>query len=596
MKPHLRSGPAKISYVPDEDAKANDGLIAAGDELGMHGPTPVLDDNGKPREAKLTPQDKKVLSEEIAVPELAGYRSLWDQSIARGLTPEKLAAILQASKRGDHRPYLELAEEMEERDLHYLAVLSTRKRQLARLKPSIDEDHAKARGVDKKVIEAVKELVEAPEFRLLLEGMTDSFGKGYAAVEIMWTSVDGRWKPAAYLWRDPKYFTFDYVSRSELRLAELTTLDGLALPPAKFVVHMPAIKAGVPIRAGFAWLAAWAWLFKQYTLKDWVSFLDIYGMPLRLGKYHPSATPDERRKLLQAVSRIAVDAAAIIPESMAIEFLEAKGNSDKPFEALGSYLDKQISKAILGQTMTTDGHAGGLAQAKIHNEVRIDILEDDAEKLEFTLDRDLISWFVKLNFGDQAPRPRVKFPVAEPQDIAVKSTAIAQLIPMGLKVSQAAVRDIVGLPAPEDGEEILTPPAAATPEEPAPDPTTRSDVRAAATNSFMHRPAGGICPCGCGRRISYNAEGVSAPSDPDVIDRIGEDEADDWEAQLGPIVAPILKAAAESASFEEFLAKLDALTNSLDLDPLTGRLAIAAMKARGFGRGAGPDGRLGAEA
>ncbi len=585
MKPHFRSAPATASFAPDEDAKVNEGLIAAADEIGMHGPTPVVDENGKVRDANLTPEDKKLLSREVAPPELAGYRAFWDQSVARGLTPERLAGILMASKRGDHRLFLELAEEMEERDLHYLAVLSTRKRQVSRLKASIDENHARAKGVDKKVVDAVKQLVEAPEFKQLLKGLMDAYGKGYAAVEIMWAEAEGLWKPAAYLWRDPKYFTFDYVSRTELRLAELTTLDGFALPRAKFIVHTPSIKAGVPIRSGFAWLAAWAWLFKQYTLKDWVSFLDIYGMPLRVGKYHPSATPEERRKLLQAVSRIAVDAAAIIPESMAIEFLEAKGYADKPFENLGAYLDKQISKAILGQTMTTDGHPGGLAQAKIHNEVRIDILEDDAEELALTVNRDLIAWFVKLNFGDGALAPTVTFPVAEPQDIAVKSTAIAQLVPIGLKVSQAAVRDIVGLPEPEEGEDLLTPPAAARPEEVGPDPTTRSDVRAAATNSFSaHRFE--TCSCGCGaQRLAYNNQRAPGPPghDAPIVEsqELVDEALSDWSQITDPLLSRLLGLADGAKDLDEVLRRITAAR--LDVGPLIERLAKATAISRGLG-------------
>ena len=31
------------------------------------------------------------------------------------------------------------------------------------------------------------------------------------------------------------------------------------------------------------------YLLKNYHLKDWVSFAEIYGLPLRLGKYAPGA-------------------------------------------------------------------------------------------------------------------------------------------------------------------------------------------------------------------------------------------------------------------------------------------------------------------
>jgi len=555
-------------------------------EAGMHGPSPLLEDGQIP-DRELSIPEKQELSEELARPELIGVRSFWDQSVASGLSPERLAAILQNTKRGDLRAFLELAEEMEERDLHYLSVLSTRKRQVARLQASIEAD--KARGVDKRVAEAVRDLVEAPAFRGLMKSMMDAFGKGYSVTEIMWAQEDGLLKPVAYVWRDPKYFTFDYVSRTETRLAEFGTIDGAPLPPAKFVVHKPEIKSGIPIRGGYAWLCAWSWLFKQFSLKDWMTFLDVYGMPLRLGKYHAGASAEDKRKLLQAVSRIAVDAAAIIPETMMIEFLEAKGYADKPFAAFAEYLDKQMSKAILGQTMTTDGQAGGLAQAKVHDEVRIDILEDDADEAAITVNRDVIRWFVQINYGASAKAPWVKFPVAEPQDIKTKSDAIAKLVGVGLEVSQAEVRGIVGLREPIEGEKLLRPPAAPQAE---PDGDEDEDESGEADPVASNRARAHRCSCGCGRplRLAHNA--AATATQPDVVDEIGEDEAADWEAQLGPFVEQIEAELEAAASFEDFEARLDRLAGRMNLDPLLKRLMVSAMKARGFGQSSGPGGRL----
>ena len=73
------------------------------------------------------------LTQEVAAPRLTGVRQVWHQSVASGLTPGRLASLLQAAAEGDARDYLTLAEEMEERDLHYASVLGTRKLALAGL-------------------------------------------------------------------------------------------------------------------------------------------------------------------------------------------------------------------------------------------------------------------------------------------------------------------------------------------------------------------------------------------------------------------------------------------------------------------------------
>src|SRR6201987_876277 len=80
------------------------------------------------------PVDTARLREEQAGPTLAGVRNIYSvMHPSVGLTPEKLAAILRQAEFGDPFLYLELAEEIEEKDLHYLSVLDTRKQTLAQL-------------------------------------------------------------------------------------------------------------------------------------------------------------------------------------------------------------------------------------------------------------------------------------------------------------------------------------------------------------------------------------------------------------------------------------------------------------------------------
>lgn len=541
-------------------------MIAEESQTGMHGPSPVLGPDGQAARKYLAWQSRPELREEIARPELIGVRTFWDQSVASGLTPERMAAVLKNAIRGDHRPYLELAEEMEERDQHYFSVLGTRKRALSRIKAEVEP--ASEQPDDKKVADAVRDLLREPKFRHMLRELTDAFGKGYSAIEIVWGEKDGMFWPVAYLRRDPKYFTFDFISRTELRQQVLATIDGDPLPPAKFIVHTPLLKSGVPIRGGFARIAAWAWMFKAYTVKDWMAFLDVFGMPIRVGKYHPAATPEERRKLLTAVASIATDAAAIIPESMAIEFIEAKGYADKPFENLGRYMDEQMSKAVLGQTLTVEA-GGSLAQAKVHDKVRIDILEDDADQLASTINRDLVSWFVGFNFGADVKAPYAAFPVSEPEDIAAMTDALAALVPLGLKVSMSEVRDRIGFGEPDADEELLVAQVGAKPAKPQTD--------GALDKGWMRRS-----PATTG--LALNASGANPM---DEVEAIGETAADDWEAQLSPIVEKILLAAERSTSFEDFSARLAAMAGEIEADPMAKRLATATLKARALGMLAG---------
>src|ERR1700722_14208347 len=78
--------------------------------------------------------DIGLLRAEQAAPTMAGVRNIYSvMHPSMGLTPERLSRILHEAEIGDPYLYLELAQEIEEKDLHYLAVIGTRKNAVAQL-------------------------------------------------------------------------------------------------------------------------------------------------------------------------------------------------------------------------------------------------------------------------------------------------------------------------------------------------------------------------------------------------------------------------------------------------------------------------------
>ncbi len=274
-----------------------------------------------------------------------------------------------------------------------------------------------------------------------------------AAVEVMW---GGDFTPVEYKWRDPRYFAFARDDAYTLHIRGEDNQAGDTLPPYKFITHIPKLKAGVPIRGGLARMAALSYMCKTYALTDWMAFCEVFGMPIRVGKYGNGATDKDKAVLKRAVANIGTDAAAIIPESMQVEFVtaaNAKGG-ESLFESLADWLDRQISKAVLGQTMTADD-GSSQAQAKVHNEVRLDLLKADAKQLAATINEQLIKPFVDFNFGVQESYPRFVLYVPEPEDIAGLVDGVSKLVPLGLKVSQSFLRDKLGIPDPQADDELL---------------------------------------------------------------------------------------------------------------------------------------------
>ncbi len=118
-----------------------------------------------------------------------------------------------------------------------------------------------------------------------------------------------------------------------------------------------------------------------------------------------------------------------------------------------------MSKAIVGQTMSADDGAS-LAQAKVHNEVRLDLLEADAKAESNTLNRQFVRPFCDLNFAPGRPYPRLVIDVPQPENLELLIKAVSAFVPLGLRIEQSVIRDKFGLPEPGKDAEILGKPAA----------------------------------------------------------------------------------------------------------------------------------------
>jgi phage gp29-like protein len=498
------------------------------------------------------PIKKQILTEELAEAEMTGVRSVWSHgTVASYLSPSRLADVLERAAQGDHHDFLTLAEEMEERDLHYGGVLGTRKRALSGIEPEVEAASEDNRDVE--IAQAVREqITDRPDFGDLVDDFLDALGKGYSAVEMLWETSARQWSIKDFAWRDPRFFNLS--QRNGCDLLQITDANPMGEPlvPHRFIVHKPRLKAGLPIRGALARMAAVAYLCKGVALGDWMTFAELFGMPVRIGKYGNNATPGEKATLRAAVASLGSDAAAIMPESMKIEFIETtKGSGGTGlYETLCNFLDKQVSKGVVGQTMTSDD-GSSQSQANVHNEVRKDILAADIRQLQNTLNQQLVKPFVDFNYGPQKAYPRITFPLFEPEDIDALVNALDKLVPQGLKVSQKVVLDKLGLPEPQKGEELLQ---AAAPQ-----------VALVASDVALNRE----------QRVG------------DELDELAAAGFADWQPQLQPILDPLQRLADESETPEAFIQGLAGLLDEVDDTELVKSLAVGFFKARGLGDGQG---------
>jgi phage gp29-like protein len=146
---------------------------------------------------------------------------------------------------------------------------------------------------------------------------------------------------------------------------------------------------------------------------------------------------------------------------MTIEFIESKnvGAGSDLYKERADWLDQQVSKAVLGQTATTDAIAGGHAVGKEHRQVQEDIERADARRCPRSQPRP----------GAAVGRPRVwaaeeisAICIGRPEekDIAGIVDATTKLVPLGFRAKTSEFYALLGLSEPKAKDEVL---AAAVP-------------------------------------------------------------------------------------------------------------------------------------
>ncbi|GEC88604.1 MULTISPECIES: DUF935 domain-containing protein [Brevibacillus] len=467
-----------------------------------------------------------------------------------GLTPEKLARILRQADEGDIALQMEAFAEMEEKDLKLGSLLQTRKNAVLGLNwevmPADESEEAKRRA------ELVKKAMEFEGLEDTLLDLLDAIGKGFSVCEIEWNYDQGMVLPKRIPWVDTRRFTFDLEGNMRLITDENPT--GMLLPTNKFMIHRYKARSGSMVRAGIIRSCAWMYMFKNYSIKDWMTFLEVFGMPIRVGKYEPG-TPDHDRAVLErAVQAIGSDAAAVISKNTMIEFIQTAQKSADPFKDMVALANSEMAQAVLGQTLSSDvGSSGSRALGQTHGEVRQDLLEADCKGLAETFRRYLFKPLIFFNFGDSHLLPWLKFHYEPPEDMLAAADLYKKVQDMGVALPANHVYEKFGIPQPKDGEAVLTAPKQ--------NPVT--------TLSFSERDS--IKPP---RTNPAQAN----------VDRFVQDAVQAAGDPVGQMIETIKQVIAKSSSFQEAKQQLEELIEKMEFDPLQETLQQSIFAASLFGR------------
>ncbi|MCU8007731.1 DUF935 domain-containing protein [Shewanella sp. SM87] len=413
----------------------------------------ILDASGRPfkqREAKALQTDDV---------RLIGLQRTFSQHPSSGLTPASAANILQAAEQGDLIAQCELAEDIEEKDGHLYAELDKRKRALI----GVDYYLIPPRNPtpqEKADTEYLQEMLEEGNWiKTLIKSMSDAILKGFSMHELAWTRELGEWFIEVPEYRDPSWFMTHPERRNELRLRD-ATVNGADLWPFGWIKHIHPAKSGYVSRSGLVRQLIWPFIFKNYSVRDLAEFLEIYGLPLRIGQYPAGANDEEKRALLNAVMSIGHNAGGIMPKGMVMDFESAATGQADPFDLMISWAEKTMSKVILGGTLTSqaDGKSSTNALGNVHNEVRQELRDADLSLIAETLTRDLVAPLYALNcksYQSHRRHPRLVFDTTEAEDLRALAYPLRAFVSMGMQIPQNWLHEKTRIPKPANGEAVL---------------------------------------------------------------------------------------------------------------------------------------------
>lgn len=348
---------------------------------------------------------------------------------------------------------LKLYDEID-RDAHAGSVLQTRYLSVAGEKWEVDPGDDSPRG--KEIAEFITNALTNCNLLQAVQELMQAILYGYYVGEVIWKEMDKAILPAKILVKHPRRFGF--TAERDLRL--LTRKDpkeGEAVPDRKFLV-LTFGASDNPYGKGLGQRLWWPVWFKKHGIKFWLIFLDKFGMPTVVGKYPSGAKEEEKKTLMEAAKAIHSETGITIPDSMMIELLEASRGGKVSYDGLCEYMDLQISKAVLGQTLTTEVKGGSFAASKTHDDVRHDIKEADAGLVASVLNSTLIKWLVDFNFSDVSDYPVFRYITEKEQvlkDLAERDEILVNRI--GVKVDPDYFYGTFNLPRPEGGGEVIRP-------------------------------------------------------------------------------------------------------------------------------------------
>ncbi|GHV31589.1 hypothetical protein FACS1894177_06510 [Bacteroidia bacterium] len=191
-------------------------------------------------------------------------------------------------------------------------------------------------------------------------------------------------------------------------------------------------------------------IWKRGGFGDYAQWLEIFGMPQRIGKYS-SYDPESRKLLEQALEKAGSAPYAVIPKESEVETVQNTGNgsSGTSYNTFRQACNEEILITILGQTLTTiQGEKGARSLGEVHRAVEEAKHKSDMRYTQRMLNTLILPVLESAGFPTSGGK--FIFPKSgEPLSVS-DITQLSKII----RIPARYIHDKYSIPVPDDGEEI----------------------------------------------------------------------------------------------------------------------------------------------
>lgn len=388
------------------------------------------------------------------------------------LTPQRLWQIFRMAELGNPAMQSDAFEDLVENDGHTRGQYESRLSAVA-FRPWIIQPG----GTDTASIAAAAALWTALRRCNMMSALwhiMDALGQGWSGINIAWrfNVEDGVIEPSRFLCAPHRRFIVNESGNGELRfLTQKNPGLGEEIRGGEWLMAMrPHRKI---VRAGLFRTVAWWVVFKRMSITDWIVFAEKFGIPLVIGSYEERASPESRAALLQAVTDLGTDGAAVLAQTtkIAIENGATRfGDVGNLHPAVAARCDAEISKVITGATLNVEtGGPGSFALGRVHEGRAMSLSFADAYWLQGLFTEQVSQPFVEYNPKFRGAKPPLLYVRVQPEmppEIRVRVYQVLQA--MGVKLDNAQILEEFGLREPSGGVELKPLYALPTPAPPTP--------------------------------------------------------------------------------------------------------------------------------